>query len=79
MRHAIAAVFLVLCLAAAGPPTNGIGDAAIATLHAQPAVEIQIGDDPWYQQPVWISIMVIGAIVMVVLVLMALRGRGSRL
>jgi uncharacterized BrkB/YihY/UPF0761 family membrane protein len=76
VRHVIVAVFLVLCLVGVAGTPAVIGDMAVATVHAQ-EIEIQIGSDPWYQQPVWIAIMVIAAIVVIMLVVMATRG-GSK-
>jgi hypothetical protein len=74
VRHVIVAAFLALCLAGAAGTPAVVGDAAVATVYAQPEIEIQIGTDPWYQQPVWIAIMVIAAIVVIMLIVMATRG-----
>lgn len=78
MRHVIVAAFLALCLVGAAGTPAVIGDAAVATVYAQPEIEIQIGEEPWYQQPVWIAIAVIAVVVVIVLIVMATRGRGSR-
>jgi hypothetical protein len=78
VRHAIVAVFLALCLAGVAGTPAVVGDAAVATVYAQPEIEIQIGEDPWYQQPVWIAIMAIAAVVVIILIVMAGRGRGTR-
>jgi hypothetical protein len=75
VRHAIVAIFFALCLAGAAGTPAVVGDAAVATVYAQPEIEIEIGEDPWYEQPVWIAIMVIAAIVVIMLIVMAARGR----
>ena len=78
MRHLIIAMFFAFCLAGAGAAPAVVHDAAVATVYAQPEVDIDIGNDPWYEQPVWIAIAIIGALVVVILVVMAVRGGGSK-
>ncbi len=78
MRHGFIAIVLALCLVGAPVTTAVIGDAAVATVHAQPELEIQIGEEPWYEQPVWIAIAIIGVVLVILVVVMATRGRGSR-
>ncbi len=79
MRHALVAVFLTLCFLGAGGAPAVVTDGLVATVHAQPEIEIKIGEDPWYQQPVWIAIAIIGVILLVVLVVMATRGGGTKI
>ena len=45
-------------------------------------VEIEADADmphhaPWYEQPVWVAILILGAVVLIVLIVMALRRGGT--
>lgn len=77
MRHTIVAILLTLGLLGAAGVPEVTGDVIATTVHAQ-ELEIRIGEEPWYEQPVWLAIAIIGGLVVVLLVVMALRGRGSR-
>lgn len=77
VRHVVIAAFLALLLAGVAGTPAFVGDAAVATVSAQ-EIEIQIGSDPWYEQPVWIAIAAIAAVVVIMLIVMATRGRGTR-
>jgi hypothetical protein len=48
-----------------------------ASAAAQPEIEVQIVERPWYENPVWMAIGILAVIVLILLVVMAVRGGGG--
>ena len=80
MRTVLALV--VWCAVAAGMPmkTNvapALAPTVVVTALAQPVdIDIDLNDDEWYEEPVWIAIGGLAVVLLIVILVIAFRGGG---
>jgi hypothetical protein len=73
---------VVWCAVASGMPTKtamapALAPTVVATALAQPVdIDIDLNNDEWYEEPVWIAIGGLAVVLLIVVLVIAFRGGG---